>query len=604
MQLTSPRHLSPQAQQLGFENHDFRENREMQTLVSMPIASAFLITKTDDTQFEAHSILTALRLNDFNGHQAYVPLVLCRSWKDLWIFLSIILRGNKGSNFITSGNFGIRAPNEENLLSWNTWNSWISCFNEDMEEQPVTLDLYAVLRDDANSCPNCNRQNPVTLPVPPNFQECSHCHFTFLVLYEDEPEEVTTASPELYQVETTDEVPLDAPLSPTPNNSNTPDSNSAVLSTHESLVAVEGTTQPMTVVASPEPEQPINMPLAEHATEPPGSLIIQASGVSVPKYVQLTRRRKRETQQTDSTDNSDNSDNPTHTTAPNHLDFLLNLYMLVLFKLPDHYFWDAQHQPLMPEGSSSGEAQALYKQWVKEWAYMGRGAFVMYCLLLLRKDPGDLIVWTLVWLSKVCLLFGFAYAFILLSTFGQFETDTAGGLVWIRRILHLSKNSLWNSKVMLSMPGAWMGWGAFWFAISLLASLWRSGPAEEYENSEPSLKQEYGPRGIITFVIVLGLIYAGLMICDVRSLRTRRIGSGLEAPPNVPGTLLREGLNGALRDLFGGAQISIAHLINITGGFGGTGGSGHIGGNGGFGEAPRVGISFTGEEQVELRELR
>ncbi|KAJ7045012.1 hypothetical protein C8F04DRAFT_521579 [Mycena alexandri] len=548
--------LSPQARQLRTENPDFRTNGEMQTLVSMPIASAFLITNTDDTQFEAHSILTALRLNDFNGHQTYVPLVLCRSWKDLCVFLGIILKGHKGSNFITSGNFSIRVPNEENLLlSWNTWNSWISHFDEDMKEHPVTLDLYAVLRDDTNSCPNCNRQNPVTHPLPPNSQECSHCHFTFLVIYEDEPEEVTMTNLELPQVETIDEVPLDTPLSSPPHNSNTSDGNSPVPSTPTLPVVAEGVTQSMNS-APPEPEQP---------GELPSSPVIQASGVSVlPKNVQLTRRRKRQTRQTSLIDQSDNSIN---TVSPIHLDFLLNLYMLVLFKLPDHYSRGAQHQPLMPGASSNnGWEKALYKKWKKEWAYMGRGAVVMYCLLLLRKEASDLTIWTLVWLSTICLLFGFAYAFILLWKFGQFETNAAEGLPWIHHIAHLSKNSLWNSKVMLSMPGAWIFWGAFWFAISLLASFLLSGPAEQYENSKPSLKRENGLRGIIGFVVVLGLIYGGLMIHDMRSLRTRRMGPGLEAPTNVTGTLLREGLNIALHDLLGGGQISIAHLINITGG--------------------------------------
>jgi hypothetical protein len=91
--------------------------------------------------------------------------------QDFCSFLDIILEGDKGSHFIRSGNFGIRVPNRGDLLSRETWDSWISLFREDPEEPHVTLDLYAVLRDDTDSCPHCMIQNPVTHPLPDNHQQ-------------------------------------------------------------------------------------------------------------------------------------------------------------------------------------------------------------------------------------------------------------------------------------------------------------------------------------------------------------------------------------------------------------------------------------------------
>ncbi|KAJ7450610.1 hypothetical protein FB451DRAFT_720242 [Mycena latifolia] len=166
-------YLSPRTQLLEAENPDFQDfNREIQTLDSMHIASAFLITEPDDMQLEARSAQSGLLLNDFNGRRAYVPLVLCRSWT--------------GRHFITSGNFGLRVPNQEDLLSRDTWDLWMNRLNEDVEEPSVTLDLYAILKDDTDSCPHCKIRNPVVLPLPDNIQRCVQCEFTFLVLYQDE----------------------------------------------------------------------------------------------------------------------------------------------------------------------------------------------------------------------------------------------------------------------------------------------------------------------------------------------------------------------------------------------------------------------------------
>jgi hypothetical protein len=90
--------------------------------------------------------------------------------QDFCSFLNFILRVDDGSHFITSGNFGVRVPNQEDLLSWNTWDVWINCFKEDVEKPPVTLDLYAIVRDDTDSCPHCQKRNPATHSLPDNLQ--------------------------------------------------------------------------------------------------------------------------------------------------------------------------------------------------------------------------------------------------------------------------------------------------------------------------------------------------------------------------------------------------------------------------------------------------
>ncbi|KAJ7450574.1 hypothetical protein FB451DRAFT_719497 [Mycena latifolia] len=114
-------------------NPDSQDEMQVVTRKSMDVASAFLITDTDDTQLEVPSSHPGLWLNDFNGHQAYVPLVLCESWTDLSSFLAIFLKGDKQRHFITSGNFGLRVPNQEDLLSRETWDLWMSRLNEHVE---------------------------------------------------------------------------------------------------------------------------------------------------------------------------------------------------------------------------------------------------------------------------------------------------------------------------------------------------------------------------------------------------------------------------------------------------------------------------------------
>ncbi|KAJ7450598.1 hypothetical protein FB451DRAFT_719813 [Mycena latifolia] len=407
------------------------------------------------------------------------------------------------------------------------------------------------------------------------------CEFTFLVLYHDE--EVSPASSAL--PETTDNGPSDTPRPRTPDNSETSDGNVAVPSTPRSPVASEGATKPMDF-ASLVPEQPIDDPISERAPEPsfsyqPVSPAIQASGVSVPKHVQVIRRRKPfkntvEDKQTGLIDAADDSvTTATHTPPNYYLEVLHKLYIWVLFGLPDHYSRTAPHPPSLA-GHEDGAIQRLYRRWMIEWIVIGIVALLLFCILLLRRASSDLIVWILVRLSTICLFFGTIYAIILFLTFEKLGT-TIDGLDWIRQVPRPPNNPLWNPWIMLSMPAAWILWGVTYFAFFLLAYLWRSGPAEEkYKDSTPSLKQEYGPRFTATFIFVLGVIYLGLMIRDVK-----RLGSDSGAQSNVPDTLLREVSNVVLRDLpdlLRAGQIIIGQIINnnISGGVGGPGGgTGH-----------------------------
>lgn len=114
-----------------------------------------------------------------------------------------------------------------------------------------------------------------------------HCNSTFLVLYEEEGVSPTAG---LQFPETTEKGPSDASPSPPPDNSNTPDRNTMVASTPRSPIAFGGATEPMEM-ASPEPDQPIDIPLPEHTpgpinmplsgttfSDPPDPPVVQASG--------------------------------------------------------------------------------------------------------------------------------------------------------------------------------------------------------------------------------------------------------------------------------------------------------------------------------------
>ncbi|KAJ7450599.1 hypothetical protein FB451DRAFT_1285626 [Mycena latifolia] len=254
--------------------------------------------------------------------------------------------------------------------------------------------------------------------------------------------------------------------------------------------------------------------------------------------------------------------------------------MWALFDLPNRYSRDALQPPML--------AQALCKRWANEWAKLGTGAFVLLCCFYTMLDRSrasyDLIGYTVVLLSMTCIFFGIAYAVILSVTFGKLDTNTAEGLDWIRKVLlRPPTNRFWNPWIMLSMPAVYIIWGVTLFILSFI---WRTGDTHgNDEDSNPSLKEEYGPQIAATFMFVLGVIYLRLMIRDLR-----RMGSESGAQPTIPGTLLHEVSNVTLHDLVGRAgQIVLGHIFNISGGVGGTGG--HTGGNSG---GPQVEISPGG----------
>ncbi|KAJ7433586.1 P-loop containing nucleoside triphosphate hydrolase protein [Mycena galericulata] len=123
-----------------------------------------------------------LWLSDFNGHQISIPWQHCQSWQvsilpkiallvayipqDLCIFLGEVLKGVQESRFIGTRSFGIHIPNRRDLLSHESWDSWVSAIDGDLWENPPTLELYAIMKDDSDSCPHCNITHPATKPLP------------------------------------------------------------------------------------------------------------------------------------------------------------------------------------------------------------------------------------------------------------------------------------------------------------------------------------------------------------------------------------------------------------------------------------------------------
>ncbi|KAJ7450575.1 hypothetical protein FB451DRAFT_719502 [Mycena latifolia] len=245
--------------------------------------------------------------------------------------------------------------------------------------------------------------------------------------------------------------------------------------------------------------------------------------LSVPKHVQVIRRRRHSRIEEEQTafivGEQDSRTVAMHT--PTYLTFLHNLYMSVLFRLPDRYSRDVPQQPML-NGHEDGMTQALYKRWVNEWTQMGSVASVLFgvlfTILQISSAAYDPIVRTVLWLSIVCLFFGATYAVILLWTFGKLEMNTQG-LDWIRQVTRPPNNRFWNLCIMLSMPAAWISWGAISFAFCIVTFLWRSGATDEKdESSKPSPTQEYGPRFTATFIFILGAIYLGLIIRDVKMM--------------------------------------------------------------------------------------
>ncbi|KAF8166345.1 hypothetical protein K438DRAFT_1941781 [Mycena galopus ATCC 62051] len=563
-------HLRPQ---IGAENPDFHRNKEIQTLASMHIHSAFLITEADEMQPGNHSAHPGFRLNDFNGRQAYVPLVLCRSWTDLSSFLNIILEGDRGSHFITSQNFGLRVPNRGDLLSRETWDSWISLFHEDPKESDVVLNLYAVLRDDTDTCPHCMIQNPVTHPLPDSDQQCIECGF--LLLFQDEEVSLTrsTLVTSVLLPGTTDSGPLDAPETQAP------------------IVSEDAT----------EPAQVINMHLSEGTpgprfSYPPVTPAIQASGQSVPSHVQVIRRRKpfqndAVDEQTDLISTAHNSATTVTQTPANYsLEVIYKLYMLVLLGLPYYYSRDA---PSILGRINDG-TQSLYARWVNQWIKIGGAAFLLILFITQRSSASyDLLPRIMLLLSIVLLFFAAIYSIVLSQTFGNLKINTER-LDWIR-VPHPPKNRFWTPWIMVSLPAMCILWGPILFILSFVSNT----HGKDDDSTSPP-KKDYSPQTAAALMFVLGLVYLRLMLHEAV-----RMGSNSGRQPTVPETPLREILNGVLHDVGCAVQI-IFGQYNISGGVGGAGGSAHGGASGGSGnqyirelaQKPRAEAKAEGREKL------
>ncbi|KAJ7450626.1 hypothetical protein FB451DRAFT_720387 [Mycena latifolia] len=339
------------------------------------------------------------------------------------------------------------------------------------------------------------------------------------------------------------------------------------------------------------PEQPINDPLSERAPflYRPVSPAVQASGVSIPKHVQVIRRRKPfqndvEDEQTGLIDTADDSITTSAHTPPNYyLEVIHKLYMWVLLGLPNHYSRDA---PSILGRINDGVTHPVYTRWVNEWITIGGAAFLLILFISQRSSASyDLLPRAMLFVSVVFLFFSVLYAIILARTFGKLEIDTEG-LDWIRQVPQPPKNRFWNPWIMVSMPAVCILWGVTLFILSFI---WRTGDThgrDEASNPSPKQKYEYGPQIAATFAFVLGVIYLRLMVRDVKTM-----GSDSGAQPTVPGTLLREVSNVVLPDLVGRAEQIVqvfGHIFSINGGVGGPGG--HNGGNGGNGGGSQVEI--------------
>ncbi|KAF8178370.1 hypothetical protein K438DRAFT_1681088 [Mycena galopus ATCC 62051] len=61
---------------------------------------------------------------------------------------------------------------------------------------------------------------------------------------------------------------------------------------------------------------------------------------------------------------------------------------------------------------------------------------------------------------------------------------------------------------MLSMPLAWITWGVIYFVIFMAIFFWRSGASNEADDEhKPSPNEEYGPRAIMSILMIVGVVY-------------------------------------------------------------------------------------------------
>ncbi|KAJ7901446.1 hypothetical protein B0H13DRAFT_2028023, partial [Mycena leptocephala] len=447
-----------------------------------------------------------------------IPWQRCQSWQDFCVFLDMVFEGVQENRFIGTRSFGIRIPNQMDLLSHESWDSWVSATNEDFGENPPALELYAIMRDDSDRCPHCNITHPATKPLPDlSHQQCLACKGTFLERFEfREPSQSSE-----HEV-----VKLD---SQTPDLSVFPIVSTTLL---ESLSAPHRLEQ----------QNPINIPYSNASSTTTGSGASSTTAVELmhstvsdapsssvaflPQRVQVIRRRPH-SQQAPAVEQPSMDPAPPlpagqilpiSTTptlaltiklpgASSKLFFLI-IYKVVLFGLPDHYLGNSPQPQTNLDSDASPLVYAkacdtFYKRCSNEWREMGAGAAVLFSLLFtilqISSAAYDPIVRTVVQLSIVCLFFGSIYAFILYAMFGKLE-QAATGPVWMRNARKASTDTLWNPWIMLSLPLFWIIWcepclcGGVLFCHLHHGFLWRSGATNEPdENSRPSKTVAYGP---------------------------------------------------------------------------------------------------------------
>ncbi|KAJ7831309.1 hypothetical protein B0H14DRAFT_3143210 [Mycena olivaceomarginata] len=435
-------------------------------------------------------------LVDFNGHQVPIP---CQSWQDLCVSLDMACESVQESRFIGTRSFGIRIPSQMDLLSHESWDSWVSAIDEDLKGNPPNLELYAIMKDDSDRCPHCNIMHPVTKPLPDlNHQQCLACKGTFLERFEfREPSQSTEHEVVKFNGQTyiansgaSSTTAVEIMHSSVPD---APSSSAAFLPQRVQVIRRRPHSQRVPEVEQPwmDPAPPLSavqiLPISKTPNPP---LIIESPWASSKLFFHI-------------------------------------IYRVFLFGLPDRYLGNSP-QPqtsLDSDGSPLAYAKAcdaFYKRCSNEWREMGAGAAVLFSLLFtilqISSAAYDPVVRTVVQLSIVCLFFGSIYAFILSPVFGKLE-QAAAGPVWMRNARRAPTDTLWNPWIMLSLPLSWIIWGLFYFAIFIMAFLWRSGATDEpNENSGLSKTAAYGPRIVTTLIFAAGTVYLGLVIVAARKI--------------------------------------------------------------------------------------
>ncbi|KAF7358134.1 CULLIN-2 domain-containing protein [Mycena venus] len=483
---------------------------------------------TIETASPLHEDSSSVWLIDFTGRKVSIPWRRCQSWQDLCVFLDVLFEGKQESRFIGTRSFGIHIPKEKDLLSHESWDSWVSASNKDLKTNLPTLELYAIMKDDSNRCPHCDIMDPATEPLTDlGHQKCLVCKGTFLERFEfleptqsaeQEVVKLDGQTPELSVFPTVTTPPLES--IPTPHRfeqknpidillssapSATPDSGASSTTAVEIMHSAVSDANSSSVAFRPQRLQVIRsrlqsqrvLEVEQPSMDPvPPLPAVQILPVSATPTLSLT------------------IESPG---ASSKL-FFHTIYKVVMFGLPDRYLGNSPQ----PQTSSDSDGSPLvytkacntfFKRCSNEWREMGRGGGGIVQVSSAAYDP---VVRAVVQLSIVCLFFGSIYAFILSAVFGKLE-QANNGPAWMRRARRAPTDTLWNPWIMLSLPLSWIIWGVFYFATFIMAFLWRSGATDEPdENSRPSKTAAYGPRIVTTLTFAAGTVYLGLVIVAAR----------------------------------------------------------------------------------------